>query len=409
MTTAPAEKSKLVEAINTVESKKKEAIVWNDELLVWYAREKDAAARKSKSIVRRIAETTYHLISRLVCLLMLKFYGMVWSVLNYAMKLRPATKLPSSTVSASSSSASLGSAEVAVQEEETEVAVMAKESTSVKTEGSISVQTEVKPKGKEVGKEEVKLGFSKPASAQELEQMAQVRSELAALTSEEKEGMSSAWLERLQQKEMGYELLSYLRKARGSPRVCRELILNSARWRIEFGVEQILEEEDLTIEAFFQGQVHEVDWLPADADSVGGRNPVLLYRSAKHVPLDIPTERWLRFFVRQCEHARLTHPQKQVAILVDRVGSGRKNQDPTVLRALSPIIADHYPLLIGRVYIAPVNTVLFIIWRLVSLILDEETKSTIQLVQGEGWKESLAEVLEPTALPVRLGGSNEDF
>eukprot|EP00961_Rhodomonas_salina_P166477 2243401-Rhodomonas_salina.2 len=166
MTTAPAEKSKLVEAINTVESKKKEAIVWNDELLVWYAREKDAAARKSKSIVRRIAETTYHLISRLVCLLMLKFYGMVWSVLNYAMKLRPATKLPSSTVSASSSSASLGSAEVAVQEEETEVAVMAKESTSVKTEGSISVQTEVKPKGKEVGKEEVKLGFSKPASAQ---------------------------------------------------------------------------------------------------------------------------------------------------------------------------------------------------------------------------------------------------
>lgn len=56
-------------------------------------------------------------------------------------------------------------------------------------------------------------------------------------------------------------------------------------------------------------------------------------------------------------------------------------QDPTVLRALAPVILDHYPDTIGRVIIAPVNTVLYVIWGLVSLILDDTTKSRMKLLK----------------------------
>jgi len=355
-------------------------VVWNDELLVWYTREKDAAARKSKSFLRRFVETAYHLFTRVFALLCLQFWGLISSLLRSALRLRPDGK-----------------------------ELAAATATQFLDTPSASKQSLEENSHDAVPHDTIKLGFSKPATAGELAQMEQMRSRLAEMTPAQSKEMSVSWMERLQREDMAYELLSYLRKARGNLKLCEEMILSSARWRKEFGVEKILDEKDLTIESFFRDMTREVDWLPAHADVAGNGNPILLYRSAAHVPLDVPTERWLRFFVHQCEQARLAHPEKQVAILVDRVGSGRKNQDPTVLRALSPIIADHFPLLIGRVYIAPVNTVLFIIWRLVSLILDEETKSTIQLVQGEAWKEQLVEVVEPSALPVRLGGRNEVY
>ena len=42
---------------------------------------------------------------------------------------------------------------------------------------------------------------------------------------------------------------------------------------------------------------------------------------------------------------------------------------------------DHYPDTIGKVLVAPVNTVLYVIWGLVSLIIDETTKSRLTLVK----------------------------
>jgi hypothetical protein len=44
-------------------------------------------------------------------------------------------------------------------------------------------------------------------------------------------------------------------------------------------------------------------------------------------------------------------------------------------------VQDHYPDTIGAVIIAPVNTVLYVIWGLVSFILDDTTKSRMKLIK----------------------------
>ncbi|EKX44628.1 hypothetical protein GUITHDRAFT_163507 [Guillardia theta CCMP2712] len=203
------------------------------------------------------------------------------------------------------------------------------------------------------------------------------------------------------------EVGAYLRACKhGSVEEAWKNILHSAEWRKSYGVANILQEKSTTLDGFFDGGTREVDWLPQGSLLDGSGNPCLLYRSAAHVPLGRPTEEWLRFFVHQCEWARRKHPSKQVVILVDRVGSGLSNQDPTVLRELVPVIQNHYPQLIGRVFIAPVNKVLWIIWRIVSLILDEEIQQVIELVEGDDWQERLCMYIEPAALPLRLGGQN---
>jgi hypothetical protein len=59
-----------------------------------------------------------------------------------------------------------------------------------------------------------------------------------------------------------------------------------------------------------------------------------------------------------------------------------------------------------RVDIAPVNTILFIIWRLVCFILDDTIVEVIQLVQGDDWRDKLRQKFDRSALPERLGGTD---
>lgn len=59
---------------------------------------------------------------------------------------------------------------------------------------------------------------------------------------------------------------------------------------------------------------------------------------------------------------------REVCILVDRVGSGKKNQDIGLLRELLPILQTHYPQTVGAIYIAPINMVVRVPLHLNSLL-----------------------------------------
>lgn len=48
----------------------------------------------------------------------------------------------------------------------------------------------------------------------------------------------------------------------------------------------------------------------------------------------------------------------------------RSWQDPALLRVLLPCFTTHFPGVVGNIYIAPVNSVFYAIWSLVSLLLD---------------------------------------
>ena len=88
-----------------------------------------------------------------------------------------------------------------------------------------------------------------------------------------------------------------------------------------------------------------------------------------------------------------------VALIVDRTGSGLRNQDPTLLRALLPPLTRHFPYALHRAYVAPVNVVFRTIWKLVRLVLPRRVTERFELLSGDDWLESLTEELSETLGP----------
>lgn len=63
--------------------------------------------------------------------------------------------------------------------------------------------------------------------------------------------------------------------------------------------------------------------------------PILLYRAAEHWPGVQDPKEYTRYILYQTEKTRLRIGlgiDRQSCVLVDRVGSGRKNQDPALLQ-----------------------------------------------------------------------------
>ena len=85
-------------------------------------------------------------------------------------------------------------------------------------------------------------------------------------------------------------------------------------------------------------------------------------------------------------------PGGQFSLVVDRSSSGRRNQDPKLALAVLPELMEHYPELLGNVYVAPVNSLFFAVWRVIKIFLSAQTKRKFVLVpDGPQWREELRE------------------
>ena len=106
---------------------------------------------------------------------------------------------------------------------------------------------------------------------------------------------------------------------------------------------------------------------------------------------------WRRFVVYNAEHAIETlgvaeGPGGQFSLVVDRSTSGRRNQDPKLALAVLPELMEHYPELLGNVYVAPVNALFFAVWRVIKIFLAAQTKRKFVLIPaGPRWREELRE------------------
>ena len=70
---------------------------------------------------------------------------------------------------------------------------------------------------------------------------------------------------------------------------------------------------------------------------------------------------------------------------------------------LLPCLLRHYPELLGRVYVAPINALFFGVWRVVRLFLREETVAKFALLRGKNWRARLQDALGPgVALPEHM-------
>jgi len=101
-------------------------------------------------------------------------------------------------------------------------------------------------------------------------------------------------------------------------------------------------------------------------------------------------------------------PSGQFNLVVDRSSSGLRNQDPTLALAVLPTVQDHYPGLLGRVFIAPINPIFYVAWNVVKIFLKPATKQKFMLLQGRDWRSQLREAIGgDVRLPASLVASDE--
>ena len=93
-----------------------------------------------------------------------------------------------------------------------------------------------------------------------------------------------------------------------------------------------------------------------------------------------------------------------MSIVVDRTGSGLRNQDPVLLRYLIPPLIKNFPFALHRAYVAPVNRVFWTIWRVVRYLLPPPIRSRFRLLTGADWRRQLAAEVGPR-VAARLPGN----
>jgi hypothetical protein len=195
------------------------------------------------------------------------------------------------------------------------------------------------------------------ATPQQLSDIADIRAKIAELATKG-DGACTPWLQRLED----VDILRYLMWHKDASVAWGKLQV-TAQWREAEGIEGVLAEN---LDDVFEAGKEEMLYLPPD--KLG--RPVLLYRSALHKPGKIDPQRFTRYVIQQTERARLQYglgTEVQSIVIVDRIGSGLKNQDPALLKVLLPVIVDHYPEYVGFVYVAPISVVFNVIWKLIQV------------------------------------------
>ena len=156
----------------------------------------------------------------------------------------------------------------------------------------------------------------KEASEEELLIIGTIRVNVAELTAEEKSELGP-WLTTNLENE---DILRFIRRDQTAERTWEALKMTS-KWRKEERIDDIADEE---IDIMPEGG-EEFYFTGMDND---GR-PVLVYRACAHTPGRVDPDKYNRYVIKTLEYGVKKYgvgKTRQVAVVVDRVGSGLKNQ-----------------------------------------------------------------------------------
>ena len=228
------------------------------------------------------------------------------------------------------------------------------------------------------------------------------------------------------------ELLPFARGASGGDLV--ERLAETSAWRSK--VIPPMDDRNWDLSAFFaanQGKFYEnaelgekpfLQWVKARDGDEEDAPPLrlegaslLILRPGRHSVGAIDAQTWLSLIAWQGERATTTWRAADgnddaespgrgaVTLIVDRTGSGLRNQDPTLLRELLPALTRHFPYSLHRAYVAPVNIVFWAIWSIARVLLPPRVSERFTLLRGDDWQAQLADELGPTvAARVRAAG-----
>jgi hypothetical protein len=153
------------------------------------------------------------------------------------------------------------------------------------------------------------------ASEEELLIIGTIRVNVAELTAEEKSELGP-WLMNLENE----DILRFIRRDKTAERTWEALKVTS-KWRKEERIDDIANEE---IDIMPEGG-EEFYFTGMDNDD----RPVLVYRACAHTPGRVDPDKYNRYVIKTLEYGVKEYgvgKTRQVAVVVDRVGSGLKNQ-----------------------------------------------------------------------------------
>jgi len=228
------------------------------------------------------------------------------------------------------------------------------------------------------------------------------------------------------------ELLPFARSCDGS-QLLAERLAESSAWRAQTLPGR--DDESWEFDAFFQQNAGSFldnpeqpkpffEWVRASDGDGGASAPMqldgaslLILRPGRHKVGAVDSETWLRLIAWHGERATTEWARQQrdgaaseaeaneasgraagrgaITLIVDRQGSGLRNQDPALLRALLPPLTRHFPYSLHRAYVAPVNVVFYAIWKVARLVLPKAVTDRFTLLRGADWKQRLREELGP--------------
>jgi hypothetical protein len=136
-------------------------------------------------------------------------------------------------------------------------------------------------------------------------------------------------------------------------------------------------------------------------------NPLILVHGGGHDPGWSPVEDVKIYALWMMEQAVAAMPEgvDKVTLISDYSSFGYDNLDNGLLKEGAELLQKYYPERVGDVYIVNYPFIMWGIWQIVSLWVDEKTRAKFHFVNSD---EELLQVADPSIIPDFLGGSFAD-
>lgn len=99
-------------------------------------------------------------------------------------------------------------------------------------------------------------------------------------------------------------------------------------------------------------------------------------------------------------------PHHEFCVIADFRGSGLRNYELGLMRAMLDILLSHYPEQLHAVYIVDAPWAFSGIWHVIRALMDERTTRKVRFLDAASFAETLLHHFDPPCLPTSLGGAS---
>jgi hypothetical protein len=198
-------------------------------------------------------------------------------------------------------------------------------------------------------------------------------------------------------------LLRWLRARKWQVSSAVEFIMDTLRWRHEWGVRKLMEkgESELIVEECASGKTYHMGM-----DRSG--RPVTYVHANEHIKGQFPLEATEKFIILNMELGRYLaeHHIEQGTVVLDMTNVTLKNLDYQYVKFTINIMQNNYPECLGIALVVNAPRGFDAVWRFIRRWIDPVVESKVHFIKN---LKELTEYIDPAFIPRRLEGAHIDF